>query len=324
MRTRIGVAIGILAVAAGVAYWVQRGPSLRPDAIDNAPEGTVAIARMDVDAVLGSVLWRRFVVDRGGDQGLRRLREQCGFDPTAQIDELSAFVLGEAESLEHVVFAARGPLDAEALGTCMQQVMREDGGGIRETEVAGVPALAGLRGESRIAMLGRSGVLFGRRAALTSVIANLRGEPHRDAELNELWRDLAPDGAPRRDIELVARIPDHWRPWFEQLRLPPEGRSVVSEVLANLRAIGAGARVSRGLAFGIVLRYAEPADARRVADMLSAQRERLLSSVMVSLSPAGPALRAIALEAEGSQLTIAADLDQERVDRLIELYESLQ
>lgn len=319
LRTRIGVAIGIIAVGVGVAFWLQRGPSLRPDPIDNAPEGTVAVARMDVSAVLGSSLWRRFVSDRGGDAGLQRLREQCGFDPAEQIDELSAFVLGEAESLDHVVFAAQGPLDLDALGECMQQVMREDGGGLRETEVAGVPALAGLRGESRIAVLGRSGVLFGQRVALTSVIANLKVEPHRDAELQAIWEQLGP----RRDVEVVARIPDHWRPFFEELRLPPEGQTLVTEALANLRALGLTLRVRRGLAFGLVLRYAEAADARRVADALAAQRERLLQSIMVSLSPAGPALRAIAMEADGAQLTLAADFDQQRVDRLVELFEEL-
>lgn len=320
MRTRIGVAIGILAVGVGVVFWLQRGPSLRPDPLDNAPEGTVAVARMDVSAVLGSTLWRRFVTDVGGDAGLQRLREQCGFDPVEQIDELSAFVLGEAESLDHVVFAARGPLDLDALGQCMQQVMREDGGGLRETEVAGVPALAGLRGESRIAVLGGSGVLFGQRAALTAVIANLRVEPHRDTELREIWQQLGP----RRDVEIVARVPDHWRPFFEQLRLPPEGQTLLTEALANLRAFGATLRVQRGLALGLVLRYADDADARRVADALSAWRERLLQSVMISLSPAGPALRAIAMEAEGPQLTLAADFDQQRVERLLELYDQLR
>lgn len=311
--------LGVLAVGVGVAALWPRGPALRADPIDNAPEGTVALLRMNVSGVLESSLWQHFVVERGGDRGLQRLREQCGFDPSEQIDELSAYVLGEAESLDHVVFAARGPLDLEALGGCMERVMREDGGGLRETEVAGVPALAGLRGESRIAVL-REGVLFGQRAALTSVIANLRVDPHRDDELRSLWEALGP----RRDVELVARIPDHWRPFFERLSLPPEGRSVLTEVLANLEALGATLRVRRGFAFGVVLRYAQPADANRVADVLAAARERLLSSVMVSLSPAGPALRAIALEAEGARLTLAGDLDQQRVDRLVELYEELQ
>lgn len=321
MRTRIGVAIGLLAVVGGATFWwLNRGPTLRPDALENAPEGTVAIVRMDVNAVLESSLWRHFVTDQGGDRGLQRLREQCGFDPTEQIEELSAFVLGEAESLDHVVFAARGPFDFDALGGCMQEVMEADGGGLRETEVAGVPALAGLRGESRIAILGRSGLLFGQRAALTSVIANLQVDPHRDEELSQLWSALGP----ARDVEVVARVPDHWRPFLERLRLPPEGQTLVTEVLANLRAFAATLRVRRGFAFGLVLRYADTADAQRVAAALTTQRERLLNSVMISLSPAGPALRAIALETNGAQLTLAADLNQQRVDRLLELYDELQ
>ncbi|HJL49711.1 MAG TPA: hypothetical protein RMG45_27880, partial [Polyangiaceae bacterium LLY-WYZ-15_(1-7)] len=251
-RGRLWGALALLVLlGAGLAWWLLgRGPRLRPEPLENVPDGAVAVARVELGAVMRSSLWRHFVSARGGDAGLERLRERCGFDPADQVEELVVFVSGEEpDSLDHVTVLARGPFDHEALGGCMRTVLEEEGRGMRQVEIDGVPAVAGERGDSRVAFLGRDGAVFGHEDAVREVIATLQGEGETaasDATLSDLWARVAHD----RDVGVAARVPAHWRETATRRLEASPARGILAE-LASLEALGLGARVSRGLALGL-------------------------------------------------------------------------
>ena len=114
---RAFLALVFLGAAGAAAYWLLGGVRLREPLVENAPERAAAYARVDVRALLRSPWWRRFVTERGGDQGLQRMRERCGIEPSDQLHELAAFVGADGpRSLDHVTFLARGPFEHEALG----------------------------------------------------------------------------------------------------------------------------------------------------------------------------------------------------------------
>jgi len=300
----------LLSVLAAVAYWRARPPRLRPQVLANAPAGSVAVARVDPAALLASPLWRTLVTDRGGDRGLRRLREQCGFDPAAALDEMMVFVLGaETRSLDHVVFAARGAFDHDSLGACMREVVESQGGGLRRTEVEGVPAVAGRRGESRIAFVG-DGAIFGLEEAVAQVVRTVRGEPSllADGELVAAWESVRAG----TDLAFVARVPSSWRRLFDRgvgfgalLRAP----------LRDLRTLAFGARLGEGLGLRLRLRYTQRGRAAQVESWL---RERRAAAVEeASDGTLGAALQALELASEGDTVSVDGALSPGQLEALL-------
>lgn len=303
----------LLLVAAGLAFALLRPTELRAEVLGNAPADSMAVARIDPAALLGSPLWRSLVTERGGDRGLRRLRARCGFDPSAQLDEVMVFVLGgaEARSLEHVVFAARGEFDHESLGECMREVVESQGGGLRRTEVEGLPAVAGRRGDSRIAFLGRGGAIFGLEPAVAQVVRTVRGEPSllADEEVRRLWDSVAA-GA---DVALVARVPAAWRRLWE-------GDGGVDDLLSTpmggLRLVGLGARLGDGSSLRLVLRYRDAERARAVRTWLEERRALVAASAAAGGSVLGRVLREFEVEARGSEVVVEGSLSPDEVEAL--------
>ncbi len=318
---RIFLLLVLLGGGAAAAFWLLSGPSLRAPLVENAPESAAAFARVDVRALLRSPWWRRFVTERGGDRGLRRLRERCGIEPSDQLAELAAFVGAERpRSLDHITFLARGPFDHDALGDCMRQVVEEDGGALRRVELDGVPAVAGARGDSRIAFLGRDGAVFGSEPSVREVITVAKGEaPSARGMLRELHDALAEREHPP-ELLAVAVVPTHWRiALAERVEAP----GVFGDALDGLLALGLGARISRGLALSLRVRLADEALVGPIVEQLRLQRDALLDDPLVALSAAGPALRRVAAEGRGQDVLLAVDLDEALAERLVDLGEQL-
>ncbi len=309
----------LLFAGAALAFALLRPMELRAGVLGNAPAGSVAVARVDPAALLASPLWRTLVTERGGDRGLRRLRARCGFDPSTQLDELMVFVLGsEPRSLDHLVFAARGDFDHESLGECMREVVESEGGGLRRTEVEGVPAVAGRRGASRIAFLGGGGAIFGVEPAVAEVIRTVRGERSVlvDQQFVTLWESVAPG----RDFALVARLPE---PWRRSLNADAGASDLLSAPMAGLRMVALGARFGDGLSVRLVLRYE---DARRSSEVEAWLRERrtLLGARAAAIeSPLGRVLRAMEIETEGPDLLVVGSLSSAEIQSLAADLEAL-
>lgn len=315
---RLSLALLLIGATAFALYWTWgRGPRLRTPLVENVPADAVAYVRVDVRAILRSQLWRRLVTDRGGDRGLARLRERCGVDPSAQVDELAAFVGSDGpRSLDHVTFLARGPFDHDALGDCMRQIIEEDGGGLRRVEVDDVPAVAGARGDSRMAFLGRDGIVFGAEPSVRRVLATVRGDsPRVEGVVKALHDDVVGSDIP--EVVLAAAVPEHWQQALRE-RMGNDLPEPLRAALAGLRGIGAGARVSRGLALGLRLRFDDAAHADEIVGLVRRQRDVWLDDPLVQLSGAAGVLRRAGLEARGVEVVAAIDLDDATLDRVIE------
>ena len=93
--------------------------------------------------------------------------------------------------------------------------------------------------------------------------------------------------------------------------------------MAGLRAMGVGARLTRGLGVGIALEVSEPAQAEALVDALRAQIEETLDRPTLALSAAGPALRRIETEVDGHDVIITVELSASQLDSLLDLVEEL-
>ncbi len=324
MRARLLFLVLVLGLSGAAAFYFLRPLTLREDPLQNAPSGTSALLSVDVAAVWNSALWRTFVTERGGDARFRALQERCGIDPTEQVERLVAFVGGDTpRNLDAVTVIAQGPFDHDRLGECMRDVVEEGGGTLREVELDGVPAVAGGRGDSRIAFLGTTGAVFGQEPAVRRVIATLQGERSdlrtEQPALAALWDHVA-EGS---EVGFAANLPETWRAAIRR-RMSRETRGIAAGLLTELSALGAGARVSRGLALGLVFEFETEERAVDAGVRVEAERAQLLDQPLLGLSAAGAALRLVRVEAADRRLTVAVDLDQRRVDGLLELWTEMQ
>lgn len=305
-----GLATLMIVGALGAYFWF-RGATLDADPLQNVPATASAVLHLDVPAVRGSAFWRRLVVEPGYGGGLDRVAERCGFDPLSGVATLTGFAEGEERwSLDHVGFIARGEFKQERLGECVRSVVGEEGGTVVRVDMEGVPAVAG-EGDSRAAFLGSDGVVLGHEDTVTRVIGAVRDE-HPAVGSDAVVRSLFERVGRGREVVFVGRVPPRWRD------AAARAAGDVS-LLGELEQVGFGARVSRGFAFGALLRMHDDDAAETVAAHLRGLVEQALARPLVSLSPLGPALRRVNLVAEGQEVNIAGEYDDEQVARLFEL-----
>lgn len=302
----------LLAGAAAGAYFVLRPPELKPAPLANVPANASAVLHVDVPALRDGTIWRRLVVGRGADAGLRRLEDRCGFDPVGDLETVTVFVSGdEPFALDHVAAVIAGPVQHEKLGECLGDAAEQTGARLRRTEVEGLPAVAGERGDSRAVFVGRRGIVFGPEPTVVQTIHTIRdGEASADAgALGLIFRDVA-----GRDVTFAARVPPQWR---EQAARYVDSRAM--ETLAKLDTIAIGARVRRGLSASIRLVMQDNESATALAARVTELVQGVLDAPLVGFTPLAGALRQVSVTAEGTTVLVAFDWSEERVSRLLDL-----
>lgn len=315
---RFLVLLVIGGVALGSWYALEYRVRMPEATLANVPNGAAAVMMVKVPELLNSTLYRELVVHGGHDTGLTRLRERCGFDPLAQFRRVVVFASGfEREHLDHMGFAADGPFEHEALAECVKQAVVDEGGqAMRRVEIEGMPAVAPAEGDSRLAFLGSEGMAGGSEATVRQIIQTVRGDRESalsDPELARLWEKIASG----QDAVLVARVPEHWQDVLQH-RLGRLASGLLGE-LAGLQSFAAGVRVQRGLGFAIVLNVGDFASATQLVAALEARMLPLLQNPLISMSPAGPALRRVHIQAQLQDVMIAADIREDRLVQLIAL-----
>jgi len=316
-RRNLWILLGIVAIV-GVGSWLLGGrtPHLPQAPLGAVPAGTTAVLHVDVEAVLGSVIWQRLVVDRGGDTGVRRIEELCGGDPLGALTEVTAFASGSVPGdLERVGLIARGAFDAEDLGSCVRRVVEADGGSLRQITIAGVPAVAG-RGASRAAFIGADGIAGGDEEVVTAIVRAVRGdEPSaaRDPVLARLWTMVARG----RDIVFVAHIPGGWRRALQERLRASTDASLDS--IAGARAFGLGAALGGGLGAEAVLSMRDEPNAAQAARALEGLIEGALDGGGLATAVTRPLVRQLAVEARGHDVHLTLNLSAERLDRTLSL-----
>jgi hypothetical protein len=302
----------LLGAAVAVAYLFLRPPELKAAPLANVPPNASAVLHLDVAALRDGTLWRRLVVGRGADRGLRRLEERCGFDPVDDLETVTVFVSGdEPFALDHVAAVIAGPIQHERLGECLGDAAEETGAKLKRTEVEGLPAIAGERGDSRAVFVGRRGIVFGPEPTVVRTIQTIRdgvGSAN-DGALGLIFRDV--EG---RDLTFAARIPPQWR---EQAERYVDSRAMA--ILAKLDAIAVGARLRRGLSASIRLVMEDNGAATELAETIEDTIARILDAPMVGFTPLSGALRQVEVTAEGTMVLVAFDWSEDRVGRLLDL-----
>ncbi|MCA9575492.1 MAG: hypothetical protein H6726_25830 [Sandaracinaceae bacterium] len=313
--------LAVLGIAGALIYYTSRDLALPDQALDAAPAGTRALLRMDVPAVRRSIFYQELVVEAGRDSAHRALVERCGFDPLDQLEELILFVAGDSAELERTGLVARGPFEHERVAECLRQAATETDTTMERTEIEGLPAVKIGRGEAVMAFVGRRGLAWGQVETVTSVIKAVRNEGGRassDELLNRLYTTIGRD----REIVIVTHIPDPWIPALRQLA-QSRGEDVarMAEPFLATRAIGLGARVSVGLAVGALFNMRDSEAAEVLTRSLREELDMLMNQPIISMSPIGPALRRVNVNQVGTDVNIAFDLQQERVENLFSLAE---
>lgn len=281
--------------------------------LESAPEGASIIASIDAPALLGSPIWRALTEEDGG-QGLARIEGACGFDPLERLRTVAVFIVGtEARPLERTGFLARGDLPREELVRCVERVVGEDGGSIRRVEIEGMAAIASENGPSRAAFVGEDGVLGGDETVVRAMLRVQQGEADgagTDPALGAMWRRVEH----RAEVIAVARVPSNWREWLGRI-----GGQIDLEALVGVERIGLGARIRTGLGLTLALETGSADAARELRDAARARIEAALEQPMLGTSALGAALRHAEIEAEGATAIATIDLDQERLEALIQL-----
>lgn len=297
-------------IAAGAAFLGTETPPRTT--LEMAPEGTTFVAHLDVAAIMSSPLWQAYVHD---DEGMSRIERLCGASPLESVHTADVYVVGSGESpLAHLAFVARGPLDLDRLGTCVRQVVEDDGGGIHEVRIEGVRAIASDRGDGRAAFLAADTVVGGDETLVRELIHLDHGSAHpmQDATLSRLYA-LA---VARHDIALAAIVPDAWRGAIGHAL---EGAPGLAP-LTGSDAVALGATLAHGgVGLTVVIACARESEARRLAEAARTAIDTALDDPLVRLSAAGMALRRIDLEPRGADLVATLDLDQDALEDVVAL-----
>ena len=311
------VSVAVVGAVVAVAYFGRVRPEGVPvDALAVVPADATAILRIDVARLRSSKLWRRLVHERGADQGLEELTRTCGFDPLATAHDLVVFVRGDGEEpLAHVGFVLRGQFDAERLSRCVGSALTRDGAELRRTQVAGLPAIAGGRGDSRFAFVGHEAVLGGSEQTVTAIADVLAGRAPNatTGELAASYREVS-EGA---DVSLAARTPGRWLAPLR--RAAAEASPGLERAITLAPLLSAGARLRDGVALDLRVGLADAAGAS-TADAAARQAlTRLDATPGLSLLGLGALPRQIHIHAQGSELRLSAAFEGALLDRILDL-----
>ncbi|NOY93899.1 MAG: hypothetical protein GXP55_22175 [Deltaproteobacteria bacterium] len=291
-------------------------PRVPVGALEVVPVDATAILRVDVRRLRDSKIWRRLVHERGADRGLEQLRETCGFDPLKNAHDLVIFVRGDAEEpLAHVGFVLRGRFDAARLSNCVGRALNQQGAELRRTEVAGLPAIAGGRGDSRFAFVGDRALLGGSLEtvrAIARVIAS--GAPSAaSGDLAASYRRVE-QGA---DLTLVAKTPARW---LDSLRRAAARASPGLEAaLTEPPLLSLGARLREDLSFDLRLRLSDAASAESARASAQTMLAQIAQNPSLRLLGIGELPERIELTRDGPVLRLRASLQGALLDRTLDL-----
>ena len=312
-QARVAAVALCLCASAAVAWWWNSRVTLHGNPLANVPATAMGVVHVRWPELRSSPLWQNVVVARGGDQALRALEADCGFDWSADLLTVTAFAHTSSQRgemlAEHVAFILTGPLQLERMVACTPPTA----GALEEREIEGVRAFAA--GQYNAAVLDDGALLVGHIEPLRSVIRTIKGEEPSLAERGPLRAAFGLVSSDRH-LSAALQLDDRWQHAFETLVEDQTGAEVRAPEFVVL-----GARVARGLTVGAVADFESASEARALKSRLDVLRDEWAGRLAVALSPIGPALRSVAMETDGTTLQLAFDLDARRIDALIGLFD---
>jgi hypothetical protein len=304
----------------GLSAWLLLRPqhTLPEDALAALPSDAYGVVGIRVKRVLASQAWQRLVVERGEARGIERAVATCGFNPLAGVDQLTVLARPQGrEPTARFAFTARGRFKHEQLIDCARKLSGRSGLKLVHEEIEGIHSVRSEQGSTRIALLGRDGIVGGDADSVREVILALRGKrPSLAASsgLAGLYRALSTGS----DLTAVARSPAQFLPL-----LGKAGRVIDAQALALDEVTALGARLvlqPEAITATALLVTQREDQARRLAELARAQRERILSIPLIGLTGVAAPLRAATVEVKGREVRVTSTLGLGVAEALLELF----
>jgi hypothetical protein len=318
--SRPSLILVLLAVAVlSLSAWLLLRPqhSLPNDPLAALPADASGVLGVRVDRVLASRAWQRLVVARGQARGIQRAVDTCGFNPLAGIEQLTVFARAQGrEQAARFAFTARGRFKHEQLIDCARKLSGRTGLALEHEEIEGIHTVRSATGTSKIAFLARDGIVGGDGESVREVIHVLLGKQPSlaaNTDLHQLYQELN-DGS---ELTALAQSPHKLLPLLGKLGLLVDARAFE---LDKISALGARLALHPESISGAALVVAQSeSHARRLAELVSSQRERILSIPLIGLTGISGPLRDARIETRDRRASVAGTLSLNVVEALLEL-----
>lgn len=318
-RTRNGLVLLALAAAlgGGLAWLAKRRPAadLASPALDAIPSGALLVATADLKALRASPVGAPLLRDGREIPGLGKIRDVCGFDPMAAIEEIAVAIPAAGESGEFGL-AAAGDVQEEALVACASKVIQARGGRPVVTRIGSFSTVRDASLDTpggEIAVRPGGPVLLGGGVYLRAMIdsADGRAPTIRSSTAHGQLAGRLGAGSARITVVLT---PDQRRQIAEELALSGAGDSPAGSILAGGLGVRLGPMVSL---HGVVACATEPACADLGA-RLKAARDARVNDPQTRVVGFASVLERIALHPEGDVLHIRVEVPADEAGVLME------
>jgi hypothetical protein len=308
------LAVGIVSLSAWLLLRPQH--SLPDDPLAAVPADAYGVLSVRVERVLASQAWQRLVVERGQARGIERAIKTCGFNPLARIDQLTVFARpGPQKDVARFAFTARGKLKHEQLIDCARKLSGRTGLPLTHEEIEGIHTVRSQKGSSRVAFVARDGIVGGDAESVRDVILTLLGKRESWAK-HQALHALHAEMSAGSELAAVVQSPEKLLPMLGKLGSLADG----ALALHKIKALGARLSLKRELlAGGAVVLTDSPSRATALAQLLSAQRERVLSIPGIGFTALSSPLREAQIDTNGSRVNLSGTIKLRSAEALIEL-----
>ncbi len=318
------VALAAIAIGgfAALRYYSVADPqalepvSARVGLLDAAPSGATMLATADVRALRASPLVGPYLAGDRSVEGLGKLRDACGLDPLAMVDEVALVLPDSADSDFGII--ALGGFGDQAVLECAAKIVTARGGKPVASSIGSFRTVRDAAGGSTGEVAARPGgpLLLGGGAFLRSMIDAADGNLP-SARSDPLHADL---GAALADFGTV-RV---------TLVLSPRQRATIGEeigasggraprALASVKAAGVGLRLAGDRAQLLaVVRCDDPGSAIEIASMLTERKSAFAQAPAAVLLGAATLAERVQLSVEGSDVRATLDVGVAEIDQVLD------
>jgi hypothetical protein len=309
------LAASVLGFSAWLLLRDQHG--LPEDPLAALPADSYGVLDVRVSRVLATPAWQRLVVDRGQARGIQRATTTCGFNPLAGVEQLIVVARpDDHDPAPRFAFTARGRFKHEQLIDCARKLAGHGGLALAHEEIEGIHTVRSAKGSTRIALLGRDGIVGGDGESVRAVIQALVGKRPSlaaSSNLHALYRELS-EGS---DLTAVAQSPERLLPLLGKLGLAIDVHALQLDGVSTL-----GARVTLQpetiVGAGVVVTQ-QDAQAQRLAQLATEQRDHVLSIPLIGLTGIAGPLRSAQIEARGRKVKVAGTIKLAVVEAILDL-----
>jgi hypothetical protein len=280
-------------------------------ALDIFPEDTAVIAGVSVGKVTSSKLWEQYspmVLGSGeGKEGLAKLKDNCGIDPTKDVETVVIGVNGELDE-KKIVFLVKGKFDEPKITKCITTM----------SEKSDPPKKVTAKTEGKISTYTEEGgktIHVGWVASDTVLLVPAAMEGDKAA----LEAVLAGKTSAKNNKELAAVLGnvDTSNTIWAAMAVPATGKLKDSMASAastgpQPKALWINLAYQKDLKLEVGARFASDKEAKEQVDKANKELETAKADANT-----GPYLKTVKAEAKGTDAVFSLSLDEKQVDELV-------